>query len=208
MRWSYWIARIFQSLDLSWYETAWWGGIRLLETVGLVIWKKKRVYVHVISFYKTNSVCGRQYNLVNKTLLRLPAGLIQRLVFHLWWNLIFLPKLYMTSEEEGRAKPSLSSNYTENHIISLPLSPHGLPSTVLLVDSVCLCHSREQACILNESWRRDWRRLRERRRMESMNLQRKHNWDTKLSLACTSWSADWAHWLVRYFFHLWDQVLC
>lgn len=97
------------------------------------------------------------YNLINKTFWELndysrivceceyllPASLIQRLVFHLWWNLRFLPKLYMTSEEEGRAKPSLSTNFTENHIIRLSPSLHGLPSTVLLADSVCLCHSRD-----------------------------------------------------------------
>lgn len=164
--------------------------------------------MHVISFYKTNSVCGRQYNLVNKTFLRLPASLIQHLVFHLWWNLIFLPKLYMTSEEEGGAKPSLSSNYTENHIISLPLSLHGLPATVLLVDSVCLCHSREQACILNESWRRDWRRLRERG----------GEWR---AWTCRGNTTETPSWVLpappdplteltdrgKIFFHLWDQVL-
>lgn len=164
--------------------------------------------MYVINFCNTNCVYGRQYIVVNrnfweltdngqidfecKSLNRsfwLPASLIQRFVFHLWWNLIYLPKLYMTSEEEGRAKLSLSSNYRDYQIISLPLSAYRLPSTVLLVDRVCLFQSCEQACIPNESIRKDWRGLSERRRMKSMNLHRKHNWDT-LGLTCISWSVD------------------
>lgn len=75
-------------------------------------------------------------------------------------SLSFLPKLYTTSEEEGRAKPSPRSHYRENHTISLPLSGYGPPSTVLLVDGVCLCHRSTQAFILNES--KDRGRLRVR----------------------------------------------
>lgn len=119
--------------------------------------KERKTFLCLSATSPSQRESAGDYDLINKTFWELndysqivceceyllPAGLIQRVVFHLWWNLRFLPKLYMTSEEEGRAKPSLSTNFTETHIIRLSPSLHGLPSTVLLADSVCLCRSRD-----------------------------------------------------------------
>lgn len=53
-------------------------------------------------------------------------------------TLDFLPELHMTSEEEGRAKPPLSTVPSSASLCS------ALPSAIHLVGRACLCHRCEQ----------------------------------------------------------------
>lgn len=125
-------------------------------------------------------MCGRQNNLVNKTVMRAKwwhfdnlfifptvsdSRPVWSLIFLLWWNSIFRPKLHMTSEEEGGAKPSLSSNYREK-------SHHQPPSL-----------SRSQSLPvpqLRAGLRTGWeQRLEETERVEE-NGEHEPAWETQL----------------------------
>lgn len=84
----------------------------------------------------------------------------------------FVPKLYTTSDKEGRAKPSLCS---KTHTISPPLSEFRPPSTVLLVDGVWLVPKLHTG--LHFQWEHKQRETRsERKMMESVYLCGKHIW--------------------------------
>lgn len=188
-----------------------------VRTIDYMVRTKESVCHQPLQALQTNCKCGRQTNLANKILWELnDDSSLTLCVFSalsdsrlIWFphifsfsgeshvsgtNFDFLPKLYVTSEEEGRAKPSHCSNHREKIAPSASLflgmdhpplfSPGGRR---LLV----------QAFILNESKDRE-RHESERRRMESMNLYRNHNWDTKLCLTCTSWTTEWSLW------HRWD----
>lgn len=120
---------------------------------------------------------------------------IQHLVFHSWWNLIsggawlFSFPNFTEGRRQGRAFP-LPEQLQGNHTIGLPLfstwttlhcSPSGRCS---LVPQLYAGGPRSQ-------WEQRQRETEsERRRMESMNLWEKHNWDIKPGLTCTSWTAD------------------
>lgn len=181
-------------------------------TVVCVEVRKREFYVHVINF-QGNSWVGDNVTFINRISWELhdDSQIDFECFNHSCWliaslfcfscmvkpyirrSLPFLHKLYMTSEEEGRAKPSLCLNYRENHTISLPFSVYEPPSTVLLVDSVCLCHSSMQACILNES--KDRGRLRVRGGEWRVWTCRENTTETpSWVLPETSLTADSARW--------------
>lgn len=134
----------------------------------------------------------------------LSASLIHRLVFHfvvkpyIRRSLSFLPKLYIRGGRQGQAFALLKLQRKSHH-----QPPSFCAWTTLYCSPSGQCWLMPQLYAgLHSPWERRQRETEsEWRRMESMNLQRKHNWDTKLGLTCTSWTADWTLWH-RYNFFL------
>lgn len=126
----------------------------------------------------------------------LPANLVHHLLFQLWRNFIlggvFLFYLNFRWHQRRKAGPSLP-------LLKLQRKSHHQPPSFRIWTTLYCSPSGQCLLVpwlyagLHSQWEQRQRETEtEVRRMESMKLHRKDNWD--LAATCTSWTTDETRW--------------